>query len=274
MTGTKHFYSFDHGDVHFVSLLVPTLEPFAGIEPYLLTNNSVQYRWLTNDLAASSKPWKIAFMHSPILGSGGHRTEDADGNGRADRLQLQEMLLPIFQRYGVQAVFSGHDHDYERSIPTNGVHCFVAGGGGSVIMYSIQERDQLCAHFWRNHHALKVRVTGDVLRMEAFDEFGELFDTAVIGRAPPPRQEWVAAWNSPTIETTPANDGDGNIVGQKFGFTGTGIPAMSGDFSDLGELWVNNDATNLYVGMAHTLLRSSDNIFLFWNRRVLAESPL
>src|SRR6266487_2997036 len=69
------------------------------------------------------------------------------------------MLLPIFQRYRVQAVFSGHDHDYERSIPTNGVHCFVAGGGGSVIMYNILERDPLCAHFWKNHHVVKVWVT-------------------------------------------------------------------------------------------------------------------
>ena len=173
------------------------------------------------------------------------------------------MLLPVFKRYGVQAVFSGHDHDYERSIPTNGVHCFVAGGGGSVIMYSIQERDYLCAHFWRNHHVLKVRITGDVLRMEAFDEFGQLFDRATIGRAPPPAQAWTAAWHSPVVETAAANDGDGNVIGQSFDFLGTPIPAMSGDFSNLGDAWVNNDATHLYVGLAHTLLRSSDNVFLF-----------
>jgi Calcineurin-like phosphoesterase/Purple acid Phosphatase, N-terminal domain len=263
VTGTEHFYSFDHGDAHFVSLLVPSLEPFAGIESYVLTNNSPQYAWLTNDLAGSSKPWKIVFMHSPILGSGGHRNEDANGNGRADRFELQEMLLPIFKRYGVQAVFSGHDHNYERSVPTNGIHCFVAGGGGSIIMYSIRERDYLCAQFWKNHHVLKVRIAGDTLRMEAIDEFGQLFDQAVITRAPPSSQVWNATWNSPVIETIPANDGDGNIIGQAFDFLGTPIPAMSGEFSNLGDTWINNDATNLYVGLAHTLLRSSDNIFLF-----------
>lgn len=263
LTGTEHFYSFDHGDAHFVSLLVPSMEAFPGIEPFVLTNNSAQYRWMTNDLATSDKPWKIVFMHSPILGSGGHRTEDANDNGRADRLELQEMLLPVFKRYGVQAVFSGHDHDYERSIPMNGVHCFVAGGGGAIIKYSIRERDYLCAHFWRNNHVLKARITGDTLRIDAYDEFGQLFDQAVITRAPPTNQVFAATWNSPVIDTIPANDGDGNIIGQAFDFVGTPIPAMSGEFSNLGDMWVNNDATNLYVGFAHSLLRTSDNLFLF-----------
>lgn len=263
VTGTEHFYSFDHGDAHFVSLLVPSLEAFPGIEPYVLTNNSVQFRWMTNDLAGSDKPWKIVFMHSPLLGSGGHRTEDANNNGRLDRLELQEMLLPVFKRYGVQVVFSGHDHDYERSIPTNGVHCFVAGGGGAIIKYSIRERDFLCAQFWRNNHVLKARITGDTLRIDAYDEFGQIFDQSVITRAPPTNQAFVAAWNSPIIEDIPADDGDGNIIGQAFDFVGAPIPAMSGEFSNLGEAWVNNDATNLYVGFAHSLVRASDNIFLF-----------
>ncbi|MEO6035082.1 MAG: metallophosphoesterase family protein, partial [Verrucomicrobiota bacterium] len=68
-SGTEHFYSFDHGDVHFVSLFVPQLNwggepPNCGCLPELaLTNGSAQYSWLVNDLAASTKPWKILFFH-------------------------------------------------------------------------------------------------------------------------------------------------------------------------------------------------------------------
>jgi hypothetical protein len=263
ITGTEHFYSFDHGDIHFVSLFVPTLEPFTGVEPYVLASNSVQYAWLTNDLATSTKPWKIAMMHSTLLGSGNHRDDDDNSNGKIDRLELQELLLPIFKRYGVQVLFSGHEHQYERSAPTNGVHCLIAANSGSSFVHDISQRDPLCVHYWTNRQFLKVSITGDVLRAEAIDEFGQTFDALTIGRAAPPPQIWPATWNTPIIETSAANDGDGNIIGQTFDFPGPSIPAVSGDFSDLGELWINNDTTNVYVGLARGALRSSDNIFLF-----------
>src|SRR5262249_60241894 len=79
------------------------------------------------------------------------------------RPELREMWTPIFERYGVDAVFSGHDHVYERA-ERNGVRYFVSGGGGAPL-YPRDPRarpEDLAAslHFERTPHCLP----GPVLR--------------------------------------------------------------------------------------------------------------
>ncbi|MBE0541197.1 MAG: metallophosphoesterase [Verrucomicrobia bacterium] len=203
-TGTPHFYSFDHGDAHFVSLFVPTLANFAGMAPYALRPGSAQLQWLTNDLAATTRPWRIVFLHCPLFSSAGHRWDDYDGNGVYDRLELQEWLLPVLSQYGVQVVFSGHDHCYERLAPTNGVHCFVTGGGGYTL-YGLSQRDALSQRFEVRFHHVLASITGDSMQIQAVDRYGVIFDEAVIPRVSPPnlrpsltppqtlRLEWNAA---------------------------------------------------------------------------------
>jgi len=185
VTGTSHFYSFDHGDAHFVALFVPTLMNFGGTAPYALRPGGAQLAWLTNDLAATSKPWRIVFLHSPLFSSGGHRFDDWNYNGVADRLELQAWLLPVFEQFGVQAVFSGHDHSYERFAPTNGVHCFISGGGGYTL-YALTQRDALSQRFESIYNSLRVRIAGDTMWVEAVDAFGRVFDQATVPRVSPP----------------------------------------------------------------------------------------
>ena len=261
-TGTKHFYSFDRGDAHFTCLFVPTPWSNSITAPYLLLPGSTQYQWLTNDLAQSDKPWKIAFLHSPLFDSSFHRFDDNNNNGLPDRLEIQAMLLPLFQQYHVQAVFSGHAHDWERFVPTNGVHAFVTGGGG-YSLYSVSEHDALSAQFWASFHCLKVAIHGDTMRVQAIDTSNQVFDEAVIQKAPPPAQTWQADWHVTWVETAPANDGDGNIVGQTFNLVGNPIPARAGDSSNLGEVYVNNDPTYLYVGFRRAMIADNANVFLF-----------
>jgi hypothetical protein len=262
VTGTKHFYSFDRGDAHFTCLYVPMLISNSLTLPYMLFPGSTQYQWLSNDLARSTKPWKIAFFHSPLLDSSLHRYDDANGNGLYDRQELQSMLLPLFRQHHVQAVFSGHAHDWERFVPTNGVHAFVSGGGGYTL-YGVAEHDPLSAQFWAIYECLKVTIHGDTMRVQALDSSGLVFDEAVIQKAPPQAQTWQADWHPARVETAPANDGDGNILGQTFDLTGTPIPALAGDASNLGEVYVNNDPAYLYIGFKHAMIRDDANIFLF-----------
>src|SRR5437899_13024356 len=89
-------------------------------------DGTAQYRWLTNDLATTSKPWKILFFHCPLNTCGPHRFDSF--NGAFDRLELQRLLLPVARRYGVQLMLSGHDHAFQRFAPMNGVHTVVTGG--------------------------------------------------------------------------------------------------------------------------------------------------
>jgi hypothetical protein len=260
--GTEYFYSFDHGDAHFASLYVPTPTRFAPSLTNGLWVGSVQYSWLTNDLAASAKPWKILFLHSPLHTSGPHRFDDWDYDGVKDRLQLQQILLPVARQYGVQVIFSGHDHDFERFTPLSGVHAFVTGGGG-YMLYHLTERDEASAQFWSIFHFLRIAIHGDTMSIEAVDTTGAVFDAVSIQRAVPPPRVWSSTWRTPVIETGEANDGDGNITGQTFDLVGTPIPALSGEFSDLGQVFVNNDGANLYIGLKACAINSDANIFLF-----------
>jgi 3',5'-cyclic AMP phosphodiesterase CpdA len=185
-TGTPHFYSFDHGDVHFASLFVPTVANFADATNYTLGPGSVQLQWLTNDLSATTKPWRIVFMHSPLFTSSLHRGDDYNINGILDRLELQQWLLPVLSQHGVQVVFSGHDHCYERFAPINGVHSFVTGGGGYTL-YGLWERDAFSQYFEARFHHLQVTINGDTMRVQAVDRFGVVFDEVVVPRISPPQ---------------------------------------------------------------------------------------
>ena len=262
MTGTEHYYSFDHGDAHFVSLFIPTLTPFAQSPQYQLSEGSPQYRWLTNDLAHSSKPWKFLFFHSPVNTSGPHRFDDYDTNGEADRIQIQRVIMPVAEKYGVQVIFNGHDHDFERFTPTNGIYSVVSGGGGYGL-YPLTQRDPASAQFWSRFHYTRVAIHGDTLRLEAVDQSGQVFDWMTVSRTLPTASLHRAAWHTPVFPSGPSNDGDGNVTGQRFDFRGAPIPTLTGRFSNLGQVYVNNDGANLYVGFEQAMLLPDEHLFLF-----------
>jgi hypothetical protein len=75
-----------------------------------------QTRWLEETLATASKDptidWIIVQMHQDAMSS------SKEGNG-SDK-GIREAWLPLFDRYGVDLVLCGHDHDYERSWPVRG----------------------------------------------------------------------------------------------------------------------------------------------------------
>jgi Calcineurin-like phosphoesterase len=81
-----------------------------------------QTAWLERTLAAArsdaSIDWIIVQMHQDALSS------SATGNG--SDLGIRQAWLPLFDRYGVDLVLCGHDHDYERSFPVRG-HDSMAG---------------------------------------------------------------------------------------------------------------------------------------------------
>jgi 3',5'-cyclic AMP phosphodiesterase CpdA len=79
-------------------------------------SGDAQTRWLERTLAAASKDdsidWIIVQMHQDALSS--------SKNGNGSDKGIREAWLPLFDRYGVDLVLCGHDHDYERSWPVRG----------------------------------------------------------------------------------------------------------------------------------------------------------
>jgi tartrate-resistant acid phosphatase type 5 len=100
------------------------------VELFLLDSNRVtagQTRWLGRALAASKARWRIAAFHHPPYTCGGHE-------GAED---VERSWVPLFERYGVQLVLSGHDHNYQRFAPRRGV-TYVVHGGGNANLYSLK----------------------------------------------------------------------------------------------------------------------------------------
>ncbi len=87
---------------------------------------SAQCEWLVQELQSAAyrnATWHIAiFHHPPFTSTAGH----------PDDATVQRQLVPLFEQYGVDAVFSGHNHVYERYF-YNGIHYVVTGGGGAPL---------------------------------------------------------------------------------------------------------------------------------------------
>jgi 3',5'-cyclic AMP phosphodiesterase CpdA len=93
---------------------------------FLINSNrsvAAQRRWLNQALASSVAPWKVVAFHHPVFSCGEY-------SGVAE---MRRRLSPLFERYGVDLVLSGHDHNYQRFGPRNGVTYIVHGGGGARL---------------------------------------------------------------------------------------------------------------------------------------------
>ena len=111
-SGSEFYYSFDYGNVHFISL--------NSIYPeHSVSTNTDMLQWLRQDLAATRQPWKIAFWHAPPYTKGSHDSDDPYDIS-AYMVQMRENALPILESYGVDLVLNGHSHVYERSYFLNG----------------------------------------------------------------------------------------------------------------------------------------------------------
>lgn len=168
-TGADFYYSFDAGDAHFAVLYLP----HAGY--YAFRTDRAQYRWLEQDLTASKKRWKFLCLHHPVNTSGAHRRDDLDLTGVMDRLEIQEVLLPLAERHGVRLIFSGHDHQYERFQPVGRVHTVVSGGGGYTL-YDLLEMDPNSATFRARWHLSRLEIRDDTLRLAALGTDGKPID--------------------------------------------------------------------------------------------------
>ena len=256
VSGTEHFYSFDQGDVH-ITVAWSDMAVGARYEP-----GSPQHAWLDADLAASDKPWKFLFFHHTWRSSGIHRNDDYDLNTVLDSVQLDQNLAGLARKHGVQIIFNGHDHGYERLAPSGGPISFISGGGGAQIYpFSLAHADSVQYH--AAYHFLRVNVQDDIASVEAVGLDGNAFDRIHIRRDFPERNLQHASWNSPTIEIGPPTDLDGNITGQAFNLIGEPMFGPMGSFTSAGRLFVNNDHHQLYLGLDEVMLHPGEELFLF-----------
>ena len=125
-SGREYHYSFDRGNVHFISLMY-TFELVPG---------SIQYDWLVQDLIQNDAHFTIAFIHVSPYSKGSHDSDIAPLS-----IELRSTLIPLLEDYGVDLVLTGHSHGYERSVLIDGHYadssacaageCFIDGSDGN-----------------------------------------------------------------------------------------------------------------------------------------------
>lgn len=106
-----------------------------------LVPGSEQYTWLKENLEKCTSRFKVAIFHHPPFSSGPHVEDEKN---------LRTTIVPLLQKYGVQAVFSGHDHDYERSM-YNGTYYIVTGGGGAPL-YDAERTNPYSEFYAKAYH--------------------------------------------------------------------------------------------------------------------------
>lgn len=121
LPNNERWYSVDTEYFHFI-ILDSNTAMGAGSE---------QYAWLVNDLQNADENNKFIFVvfHHPIYTSRSY-SDDADKVNN---------LVPLFETYGVDAVFNGHVHSYERLVNDNVLY-FITGSAGGTL------RDKVRTH--------------------------------------------------------------------------------------------------------------------------------
>ncbi len=160
------WWALTYGAVRFIGLNT-NLDHAPGSE---------QYEWLLSELEspeARKALWRVVFLHyPPYTWTAGH----------TDAMAVQTDLVPLFEQHAVAAVFSGHSHAYER-YASRGI-CYVVNGGGGAPLYDlVADATVPIREFGASvHHHCIVDVDMDsrVLRLQAVDTEGQVFDRAEI----------------------------------------------------------------------------------------------
>ena len=132
-----------------------------------LSPGSEQYRWLQKQLQENIP--SLLILHHPIFSSGEHN----------DELGLQLFLPELLQKSSIKAVFSAHDHNYERSEYKN-ITYIVTGGGGAPLR-EIYSHNPYSLVFSKQHHYLIGDREGALINFKVYTLSGELIDTFFIG---------------------------------------------------------------------------------------------
>ncbi len=114
-SGVNNFYSFNVGNVHFISL--DSYGKDDANTTNLYDTTGAQATWLKADLAANSKEWTVAYFHHPPYTKTSHNADS-----ELDLVAIREKFVRILERYGVDLILCGHAHGYERSYLLKGFY--------------------------------------------------------------------------------------------------------------------------------------------------------
>jgi len=158
----ERYYSFKKGDVAFFALDSNYMDP-------------AQLSWVEQNLRNSQAKWKICFFHHPLY---------SDGKSHGPDIDLRAQLAPLFQRYGVNAVFSGHEHVYERMKPENSIYYFILGNSGKLMTHDFRQSSTMVSGFDTDRSFMVVELSGDKLYFQVISRMGNTIDSGMLQEQP------------------------------------------------------------------------------------------
>src|SRR5215470_12387769 len=158
--GGQRYYVFKKGDVAFFVLDSNYMDP-------------TQLSWLTQNLQRSNAKWKIAYFHHPLFN---------DGRNHGPDLDLRAQLLPLFKKYGVDVVFSGHEHVYERLRDVDDIHYFVVGNSAKLMDHDFNGSGDRVKGFDTDRSFMLVEIKGDQLHFQTISRTGQTIDSGDLTR--------------------------------------------------------------------------------------------
>ena len=132
-----------------------------------------QVAWIDAALQEAKEDWKICYFHHPLYSNAARHGSSVD---------LRVILEPIFVKHGVNVVFSGHDHVYERLKPQKGIYYFVSGAAGQLRRGNMRPTEQTAAAFDQDQSFMLVEVLRNELHYRAISRTGNTVDAGVIQR--------------------------------------------------------------------------------------------
>ena len=144
---------------------------------YALNSNYLdkkQLDWLIDQLTKDPNKWRIAFFHHPPYSSGGRHGSDEE---------VRTILHPLFVKHGVDVVFTGHDHFYERTKPQDGITYFVAGGAGKIRKGDLKDSSPItAAGFDADLSFMLIEFVGDDMHYQAISMGNKTVDSGALKR--------------------------------------------------------------------------------------------
>lgn len=149
----------------------------ANVRFFVLDSNYMdakQLAWLEKQLQeAGTNDWKICYFHHPLYSS---------GKTHGSSVELRSLIEPMFTKYDVDVVFSGHDHVYERVHPQKGIYYFTEGSSGQLRNGDLAKTGMTEKGFDTDRTFMLVEIAGDELYFETLSRGGGEVDSGTIQR--------------------------------------------------------------------------------------------
>ena len=171
----EYYYTFQYGNAQF--FMVDTNQN-VGV-------GSKQYEWLKDTLEKSTATWKFVCHHHPPYSSDENDYGDLWKSNKSSRGDLRaRVLVPLYEDNGVDIVWNGHIHSYERTwrirrgkaVEKDGPFYMITGGGGGGLETPSPVRPFFQNNVRHGHHYVMVSLNGGTLEMKTFSLEGRMFD--------------------------------------------------------------------------------------------------